>query len=185
MRAKDIRRGAVILYNGQPYRVIEFQHVAPGNWRAMVQTKLRNIITGSQTEHRFSSAEDIPEADVYSFKAQYLYQDASGYHFMNSSNYEEVALSAELLGDGVYYLQEQMEVGITTYNEQPVGIELPATVVLTIAETEPEVRGATASNSPKPAKTDTGLQLSVPPFIKQGERIVVNTLEGTYVGRAE
>ncbi|RIL12125.1 MAG: elongation factor P [Proteobacteria bacterium] len=185
MRANTIRKGAVIMYNGAPHRVIDFHHHTPGNLRAMVQTKLRNILTGNQTETRFSATEDVPEADVHTSKATYLYSDNTGYHFMNSESYEEVTLNAEQLGDGIYYLQDQMLVDITTFEGNPVGINLPQTVVLTIVETEPELRGATASNSPKPAKTDTGLTLNVPPFLKQGEKIVVNTETGQYLSRAE
>ncbi len=185
MKATALRKGTVILYNDQPYKVLEFVHNTPGKGQAVVQTKLRNLINGSQTDVRFNSNEEVSEADVFSFKATYLYADGDGYHFMNSDNYDQLTLQEDLLGDAVYYLQDQMQVGITTYNEEPIGIELPASVVLTIEETEPELKGATASNSPKPAITDTGLKLSVPPFIKQGEKIVVNTAEGKYVSRAD
>lgn len=185
MKANQIRKGNVILYKDAPYKVMEFFHNTPGKGQAVVQTKLRNLLTGSQTEVRFNSTESVQEADVFSYKATYLYSDGDGYHFMNSENYEQVALTEELLGDALYYLQEQMQVDITTYNQDPIGVQLPATVVLTVEETEPELKGATASNSPKPAKTDTGLSLSVPPFIKQGERIVVNTSDGSYISRSD
>ena len=185
MKANDIRRGVVLMYNKVPHRVMEFHHHTPGNLRAMVQTKLRNLLTGNQTEVRFSSTEEIERADVDSFAATYLYADAVGYHFMNSVSYEEVTVSEELMGESKYYLQDQMSVQVTTYQGAPIGIELPESVVLTVVETEPELRGATASNSPKPAKTDTGLQLSVPPFVKIGDRIIVNTTQGTYTSRAD
>ena len=185
MKASDIRRGAVILYNNVPHRVMDFNHHTPGNLRAMVQTKLRNLLSGTQTEVRFSSTEQLPEADVNTGKATYLYEDQSGYHFMNAESYEEVSMSKDQLGDALYYLQDQMEVEITTFNGEPIGINLPQSVILEIADTEPEMRGATASNSPKPAKTTTGLQLSVPAFIKIGERIIVNTEEGKYLSRAD
>lgn len=185
MKAKDIRRGKVIMHNGTPYRVMDFHHHTPGNLRAMVQTKLRNLLTGTQTEVRFSSTEDIPEADVYTCQATFLYSDNSGYNFMNQESYEEISLSKDVLGDGVYYLQDGMIVDISIYEGNPIGVSLPKTTVLTIAETEPEMRGATASNSPKPAKTDTGLTLNVPPFVKIGDRIVVDTDEGKYISRSE
>jgi len=184
MKANDIRRGTVIMYNGAPHRVIDFHHHTPGNLRAMVQTKLRNLLSGTQTEVRFSSTEEVEEADVHVAPATYLYNDGHMYHFMNSQTYEEVSLSEEQLGDGIYYLQDQMEVEVTTFNGQTIGINLPQTVVLTVTETEPELRGATASNSPKPAKTNTGLTLSVPSFIKPGEKIVVSTAEKKYISRA-
>ncbi len=185
MKANDLRRGNVIMHNNQPYRVMDFHHHTPGNLRAMVQTKLRNLLTGNSTEVRFSATENIPEADVFYSKATYLYADNDGYHFMRTENFDQFSMSAEALGDAIYYLQDQMEVDVTDYNGEPIGIVVPQTVVLTVAETEPELKSATASNSPKPAKTDTGLQLTVPPFIKEGERIVVNTVEGIYVKRAE
>lgn len=185
MKANDIRRGVVLMYNNIPHRVMDFHHHTPGNLRAKVQTKLRNLLNGSQTEVRFSSTEDVPVADVTTVAATYLYSDGSGYHFMYTESYEEVTLSAELLGDGKYFLQDQMAVQITTFNGNPIGVELPQTVTLTVAETEPEMKGATASNSPKPAKTDTGLSVNVPAFVKVGDRIVVNTAESKYLSRAE
>jgi elongation factor P len=185
IKATTIRKGKVILHNNAPQRVLEFQHLTPGNLHAYVAVKLRNLLSGNQTETRFNADEKIEEADVHVTKATFLYQDSEGYHFMTSETYEQYAVSAEIMGDAVYYLQDEMEVGLTTFNGDPIGIELPQTVILTIADTEPELRGATASNSPKPAKTTSGLSLSVPPFVKIGDRIVVNTEEGTYVKRAE
>jgi elongation factor P len=185
MKANDIRKGVVIMYNKSPHRVMDFHHHTPGNLRAMVQTKLRNLLSGNQTEVRFSSTEELEEADVLSTKATYLYSDSTGNHFMLSDSYEQISIVDDVLADAKYYLQEQMEVDVLLYMSNPISVGLPATVVLTIAETEPELKGATASNSPKPAKTDTGLQLSVPPFIKEGERIVVGTADGKYISRAE
>jgi elongation factor P len=185
MKANDIRKGVVIMYNKSPHRVMDFHHHTPGNLRAMVQTKLRNLLSGNQTEVRFSSTEELEEADVLSTKATYLYSDSTGNHFMLSESYEQISIEDDVLADAKYYLQEQMEVDVLLYMSNPISVGLPATVVLTIAETEPELKGATASNSPKPAKTDTGLQLSVPPFIKEGERIVVGTADGKYISRAE
>lgn len=185
MKGNDISRGSVIMYNGQPYKVMEFRHHTPGNKRALVQTKLRNLLSGNQTEVRFSATEEIEEADVFFTKATYLYGDNSGYHFMRAETYEEFTIEAETLGDSVYYLQDQMEVDVTEYQGQAIGIVVPPSVILTVVETEPELKAATASNSPKPAKTDTGLTLSVPPFVKEGDRIVVNTVEGSYIKRAD
>lgn len=185
MKGNDIRKGVVLMYNGAPHKVMEFQHSTPGNLRARVQTKLRNMLSGSQTEVRFSATEDIEVADVFTVAATYLYSDISGYHFMNSESYEQVTFSEEALGEAKYFLQDGMAVQITLYEEQPIGIQLPMTVTLTVVETEPAIRGATATNSPKPAKTETGLTVSVPPFVKEGDRIIVNTAESTYVSRAE
>lgn len=151
----------------------------------MVQTKLRNLLNGNQTEVRFSATEDVPEADVMTSRATFLYKDMEGYHFMYTENYEQFTMNEDTLGDAVYYILDQMDVDITAYEGNPIGIQLPTTVVLTIEETAPELRGATASNSPKPAKTNTGLSLSVPPFIKIGDRVVVSTEEGKYMSRAD
>ena len=185
MKANDIRKGLVIMHNNQPHRVMEFNHHTPGNLRAMVQTKLRNLLSGNQTEVRYSSTETIVEADVTVFAATYLYADGSGYHFMNTDSYEEVTVSPAALGEASYYLQDEMKVDITTYEGDPIGVSLPSTVTLTIVETEPELKGSTASNSPKPAKTNTGLALTVPPFVKVGDRVLVNTDEGKYLSRAD
>lgn len=185
MKANSLRKGTVIVYNNSPYRVMDFTHVTPGKGQAVVQTKLRNLLTGSQTEVRFGSTESVDEADIYSYSATYLYSDGDGFHFMNADSYEQLVLTEELLGDAVYYLQEQMSVDVTTYNSEPIGVKLPQTVVLTVVETEPELKGATASNSPKPAITETGLSLNVPPFVKQGEKIVVNTESGEYISRSD
>jgi len=185
MKAKDIRKGKVIMYKDAPHAVMDFTHRTPGNLRAFVQAKLRNLITGIQSETRFSSTEDISLADVYSFNATYLYSDTSGHHFMNSESYEEVVLPEELVGDNRYYLMDGLSVSINTFNENPITVSVPKTVTLTIADTSPELRGATASNSPKPATTDTGLALAVPPFVKIGDRVVVDTEEGAYLSRAD
>lgn len=185
MKANSLRKGHVIMHNGIPFRVMDFHHHTPGNLRAMVQTKLRNLLNGTQTETRFSATEDVQEADVVTVAATYLYSDADGFHFMKTDTYEQIAMDKERLGDGVYYLQEQMQVDLTLYEGNPIGVNLPTTVILTITETEPELKGSTASNSPKRAKTDTGLDLMVPAFLKNGERIIVNTTDGKYLSRAD
>lgn len=185
MKAKDIRKGNVILHKGQPYRVMEFHHHTPGNLRAMVQAKLRSALTGVQTEVRFSSTEDLEVADIFQRKATYLYHDANGYHFMDAESYEEVVLSDELVADSKFFIREEMAVEVSTYNGEPIGLTLPTTVVLTVVDTEPGLKGATASNSPKPATMDTGLVVSVPPFVKIGDKIVVNVEESKYLSRSD
>ena len=185
MKASSVRKGNVIIYNGAPHRVMEANHNTPGNLRASVQMKLRNLLSGLQTENRFSATENVDEADIFYFKATYLYNDVEGYHFMNSENYEQFSIPEETIGDAKHFIQEQSEVEVTTFNDTPIGIKPPTTVILTVVDTEPEIKSATASNSPKPAKTDTGLTITVPPFVKVGDRIVVNTEECTYLKRAE
>jgi elongation factor P len=141
-------------------------------------------MNGNQMEHRFSSTEDIETADVFNQPGTFLYSDQNGSHFMNSETYEEVTISDEMLGTGKYYLQEGMQVQLSMYEENPIGIQLPQTVTLVIAETEPGLKGATQTNSPKPAKTDTGLQLNVPQFVNIGDKVIINTESGEYQSRA-
>ena len=185
MRAKDIRKGNVIIYNKAPYRVMEFAHRTPGNLRAFVQIKMRNLMSGAQTEQRFASDDELEFADLFTYKAQYLYSDGDGSHFMNIETYDQIALNEDIVGDAKYYLQEGITVEISTLDERPISLTLPKTVEMLIEDTTPELRGATASNSPKPARTTTGLQLTVPPFLKIGDKIVVDTEDGSYLSRAD
>lgn len=185
MKATDVSKGKIILFKDTPHTVMDYQHRTPGNKRGFVQVKMRNLLTGIQTEFKFSSDDTIELADVGNFDATYLYQDDMGFHFMNSENFEQIDLPKDVLKDNVYYLRENMTVQVNTYNDQPISINLPKTVVLTIVETQPELKGATANNSPKPATTDTGLTLNVPGFLKIGDRITVDTAEGSYLSRAE
>ncbi|HMO02075.1 MAG TPA: elongation factor P [Oligoflexia bacterium] len=185
MKASDLRRGNIILHNNTPYSVMDFHHHTPGNLRALVQLKLRNLLTGNQTEIKLGATDDVQPADVVTYPAVYLYADQGDYFFMNNENYEEVKFPADQIGEKRYFLQEQMAVHITFYNGQPINVELPGSVKLKIVETDPELKGATITNTGKPAKTDTGLALSVPQFIKQGETILVSTTDGKYLGRAD
>lgn len=184
MKANDIRKGKVIMYKNAPHQVLDFKHRTPGNLRAFVQTTLRNIISGIQCEARFSSTEEIDVANVFFFEATYLFHDNLGYHFMNSETYEEIILSEELIGDNKYYLQDQMVVEIMTFDENPIGVTLPKTVTLKVVETAPELKGATVTNTPKPATTDTGLVINVPMFVKIGDKVIVDTDSGDYLSRA-
>jgi elongation factor P len=184
MKAKDVRRGTVIIIKNNLYSVMDFHHHTPGNLRAMVHMKLRNLQTGTQMEQRFSSTEDIDTADVFNQSATFLYADQNGFHFMNSETYEQVTISPEMIGEGRFYVQEGMQVQLSMYEENPIGIEFPQTVTLTITETEPGLKGATQTNSPKPAKTETGLQLNVPQFVNIGDKVIINTETGEYQSRA-
>ena len=185
MQANDIRRGMVILYNDAPHRVLDFQHRTPGNLRAFVQAKLRNLRTGSSTEVRFSSTENIERATVEDHEMEYLYSDGDLYHFMNTETFEQVALDNETLGDSINYIVANTKIKIQFFEGKPIGIDLPPAVELTVTETEPELRGATASNSPKPATLETGVVVQVPPFIKEGDRIRVDPSSGAYLERAK
>jgi elongation factor P len=185
MQANDIRKGMIILYNGAPHRVLDFQHRTPGNLRAFVQAKLRNIKSGSSTEVRFSSTENIERAALDEHEMEYLYSDGESHHFMNTETYDQIALDADTLGDAVSYLVPGTKIQVEFFEAQPIGVELPPAVELTVVETQPEMKGATASNSQKPAKLETGVTVQVPPFIKEGDRIRVDPSKGVYLERAK
>jgi elongation factor P len=183
--ATQIRRGMVIVFEGEPCRVIDFRHHTPGNLRAMVQTKLRNILTGSSFEHRFRSSDTIERASLEQHEMEYLYSDASHHHFMNTENYEQIALDAEDLGDAGRWLTPGLRIQVEFYEGTPIGIELPPSIELTVTETEPGLKGATVSNVSKPATLENGVTIQVPPFINEGDRIRVDPVEGRYVERAK
>jgi elongation factor P len=185
MKANQIRRGMILVHNGVPHRVLDARHHTPGNLRAMMQTKLRNLITGASLEHRFSSTESVDRATLEQSNFKYLYSDGSNHHFMNEETYEQIELDDEALGDGVYYLIPELIIQIEFYDSKPISVQLPGSVELRVVETEPEMKGATISNSNKPAKLETGLTVQVPPFIQEGDLIRVDTSEGKYIERAK
>ncbi len=185
MNANDIRKGMIILHNGEPHSVMESHHRTPGNLRAFVQVKLRNLKNGNNFELRFSSTESVERAIMEHHDMVFLYKDDNLYHFMNTANYEQVALDEDALGDAAKYMTEGMKVQIEFYEGKPTNVDLPGSIELEVVETEPEVRGATASNSPKPAKLSNGVVVMVPPFIKQGERIRINPSEDKYLERVK
>ncbi|RJP19038.1 MAG: elongation factor P [Candidatus Omnitrophota bacterium] len=184
MKGNDLRKGRVIMYKGAPHQVMDYQHRTPGNLRAFVQTTLRNVLTGSQCEARFSSTEELDVADMYTFKGTFLYADGFGYHFMNSQNYEEVMVTDAVIGDKKYFLLDGMEVELSTFEGTPISVSLPKTAVVTIADAPPEFKGATATNAPKPAVTESGWKLSIPNFVNIGDKVVVDTDTGEYLNRA-
>lgn len=185
MQANDIRRGMIIIHNGVPHRVMDFQHRTPGNLRAFVQAKLRNLRNGASSEVRFSSTENIERASLEEHEMEFLYSDPDMHHFMNTETYDQIALDSESLGDAINYLVAGTKIQVEFFEGQPMGVELPPAVELTVVETQPEMKGATASNSPKPAKLETGVTVQVPPFIKQGDRIRVDPAKGVYLERAK
>lgn len=182
--ATDLRPGYIIVHNGQLHRILTVTHITPGNWRGMVHAKMRNLKTGSQLEHRFRSEDRVDKASFDTHEMQYLYSDPSGHHFMNMENYEQIALSDEVLGDSLGYLLPETVITVDFYEERPVGLELPNQVVLRIVDTEPVMKGATAAGGSKPAKLETGLTVGVPQFVEAGTRIIVDTRTGEYVSRA-
>lgn len=182
--ATQMRPGMIIKHNNDLHLVFSVEHRTPGNLRAFIQAKLRNIRTGAMFEHRFRSGDPIDRINVDEVAMEYLYQDGDSYHFMNTESYEQIFLSKDVLGDAVDYLTANLQIKVEFYDGKPVGIELPQTVELTVVETEPGLKSATASSVTKPARTETGLMVQVPPFINEGEKIRVDTAEGAYLSRA-
>ena len=184
MEAKQLRVGMVIHFNKFLYRVMKTQIVAPGNWRASVQTKLRKLSDSTQTEHRFRSDETVERAILDQREMQYLYQEGESYHFMDNKTYDQIALTADDLGDGVNFLVPNNTLKIELYEEKPVGVEFPKTVQLKVVDTEPHIKSATATNSYKAAKVENGASFLVPGFIVVDDLITVDTETGEYLNRA-
>jgi elongation factor P len=183
--ATQIKRGMTIKHNGELYRVFSFQHITPGNWRGMVQTKLKSVKSGSIIEHRFRSEDRVEQAYLETHTMEYLYSDGTDYFFMNTENFEQFHLPVDLLEDSVPYLTPNIRIQVEFYEGRAIGIELPASVELRVVSTEPALRGATVSNVNKPATLETGLVIQVPPFINEGELIRVDTSEGKYLERVK
>lgn len=184
IQASQLRPGMCILFEKDICRVMNAQHVTPGNLRGFVQARMRNLRTGNSFEHRFGSTEKVERAILDTNQMEYLYSDASGHHFMNQETYEQISLEDETLGDSMLYILPNTVISVDFYEEKPVGIELPNTVTLEVVETEPGLKGATASSSYKPAKMETGLVVQVPPFIEPGTKILIDTRENKYLSRA-
>ena len=182
--ATQMRPGMVIKHNNELHAVFSVEHRTPGNLRAFIQAKLRNLRTGAMFEHRFRSPDPIDRVIVDEIPMEFLYADGDDYYFMNTENFEQTHLRRDTLGDAVEYLTANLQIKVEFYDGKAVGIELPQTVDLKIIETEPGLKSATASSVTKPAKTETGLVVYVPPFINEGEVIRVDTAEGAYLSRA-
>jgi elongation factor P len=183
--ATQIRKGMIIIMDGTLYRVMEMQLITPGRWKAMVQTKLRNIQAGSQTEHRFRSEERLEQARLDELEMEFLYQQGDEYYFMNLENYEQVTLNAEAIGDAVKYLKPNTVIEVEMFDGKPVGINLPSPMDLKVVSTEPRLQGATKTALYKPAVLETGAVVQVPEFIKEGDVIRVDTRDDKYLERAK
>lgn len=182
--ATKMRPGMVIKFNNDLFSIFSVAHRTPGNLRGFVQAKMRNLNSGSMIEHRFSSEDKVERAILDEVEMEYLYDDGEYYYFMNTENYEQMHLTKDILGDATSYLIPQLRVAVEFYEGKPISVELPASIDMTVVETEPGLKGATVSNVTKPAKMETGLVVQVPAFITEGEKIRVNTAEGTYQERA-
>jgi len=183
--ATNIRKGMVIVFENDPCRVIDFRHHTPGNLRAMVQTKMKNLRTGSSFEHRFRADDAITKADMETHELEFLYQGGDSYHFMNTENYDQLEMDEETLGDNAKWMQPGMKILAEWYSGKPVSIQLPQYLVLEIVETAPVMKTATKTASAKPAKLENGVTVNVPEFIGQGEKVKVNPLTGEYMERAK
>jgi elongation factor P len=179
-----MKKGMLIKIGEDLFRLLEVRHMTPGNLRAFVQVKMRNIRSGSLADNRFRSEDTIERATLDEREMQYLYQDGDAFYFMDTTSFEQVHISSEALGDSVSYLKPEMTIQVEFYGTEPVGIELPVTVDLKVVETAPGIKGATASNQIKPATTETGLVVNVPPFVNEGDMIRVSTETGEYLARA-
>jgi elongation factor P len=184
IQATRLKKGNLIKYNNELFRVIDLQHVTPGNLRGFVRVKLRNIRNGTLADQKLRSEDTIERAILDERTMQYLYRDGDSFHFMDTESFEQLHIDAEVLGESVNYLVPDATIAVEFYGAEPVGIELPPTVDLTVEDTAPGIKGATASAQVKPARLETGLVVNVPPFVNNGEKVRVSTDTGEYLSRA-
>ncbi|MGO1173117.1 MAG: elongation factor P [Actinomycetaceae bacterium] len=180
----DLKNGMVLKIDNQLWSVVEFQHVKPGKGPAFVRTKLKNVLSGKGVDKTFNAGVKVETATVDRRDMQYLYNDGTDYIFMDSSNYEQIPVRPEVVGDAANFMLENTDVVVATYEEQVLFIELPVSVVLEVTETEPGLQGDRSSAGTKPATLETGYQIQVPLFLEQGVKVKVDTRSGDYLGRA-
>lgn len=182
--ATDFKKGLRVLIEGEPYIIVDFSHAKMGRGRPHTKAKMKHLITGAVFEKTYLSSESFELPDLEHRKMQYLYNDADGYHFMDSATYEQTALSADSLGDSRFYLMENQEYSILFFEGRAISLDLPASVVLKIVESEPAIKGDSVTNIQKTAKLETGLEIKVPLFVKEGDSVKVDTRTGEYIERA-
>jgi elongation factor P len=180
----DIKAGKNILWEGQPFVVLSHEHSKTGRAGAVLRTKLRNLLTGAVLDKTFQGSEKIDNADMSKTKAQYLYPEQDGYMFMDMNTYDQFTFSKDAIGSAALYLLEGTEVTVLNFNDTPVNIELPIKVTLTVVEAPPGIKGDTAGTGGKVVTLETGLKISAPLFVNEGDRVIVNTEKGEYVSRA-
>jgi len=183
--ASSVRKGNVLDVEGRLYVVLNAESFFPGKGTPTTQIDMRRISDGVKTQQRYKTTEQVERATVEEREYQFLYQDGDGFHFMNTENYEQIAMQNDVVGDQAAYLQPEMKVKLSVHEGTPIAIELPQKVVLEVTDTEPTTKGQTASSSYKPAVLSNGVRSAVPPFITVGTRIVVMTADGSYVERAK
>lgn len=183
--ATQLRVGMIVVHQTDLHRIMELIHITPGNKRGFVQTKMRNLRSGLQTEYKFRSEDKVDRVSLEQTEMEYLYQSGNDFHFMNSDNYEQITLSKDSLGDSVSYLTPNLKIRVDMYDGQPVGVSLPKTVDLRVTDAPPTMKSATVTNELKPATTETGLVVRVPSFIGVGDTVRVDTETGAYLSRAK
>lgn len=183
--ATQLRVGMIVIHQNNPHRIMDLTHVTPGNWRGFVRTKLRNLRTGLQTEHRFRSEDQVERVTLDQREMEYLYEADNEYHFMDVETYEQTSLSRETLGDTVLYLIPNLRLRVDFLEGQPVSISLPKTVDLRVKDTPPAMKTATVTTEMKPATLETGLVVRVPSFITAGDTVRVDTESGGYLSRVK
>ncbi len=183
--ASDFRKGITFEMNGEPHVVLDFQHVKPGKGAAFVRTKYRNILTGATREEAFNPNDKFPKAHIETKQMQYLYNDGELYYFMDQDTYDQVPLTAELVAEAVKYIRENDIATVKFYKDNAFDVEAPNFVDLEVVETEPGVKGDTATNVTKAATVETGAVIQVPIFINEGEKIQIDTRTGEYLGRSK
>ena len=184
IQATRMKKGMLIKVGADLFRVLELQHVTPGNLRGFVRVKFRYIRTGALADQKLRSEDSVERAVLDERAMQYMYRDGDSFHFMDTESYEQLHISEEALGDAVNYLIPDAVINVEFYGAEPVGIELPVTVDLTVEDTAPGIKGATASAQVKPARLETGLVVQVPPFVNPGDKVRVSTETGEYLSRA-
>ncbi len=184
INATRLKKGMLVKIGADLFRVLELQHVTPGNLRGFVRIKFRNIRNGSLSDQKLRSEDTLDRAVLDEREMQYLYKDGDSFHFMDTASFEQLHIDAEALGESVDYLIPDALIKVEFYGEEPVGIELPPTVDLVVEDTAPGIKGATASNQIKPARLETGLVVNVPPFVNTGDKVRVSTDTGEYLSRA-
>ena len=184
MEANDLRKGTIILYQGELYVCMDFHRGSPGNKRAFVQASFKGLNNGRSFQNKFASDEECQRANLDPKPCQYLYHDAEGFHLMHMQSYHTFAISDEMIGDNKHYLKEEMEIKIQFFEGNPVLPEIPKAVILKVTDAPPGIRGDSVSNTLKTAVCETGLKVQVPLFIKDGDMIRINTETGEYTGRA-
>lgn len=182
--SNDLRPGITVELDGMVWQVVEFQHVKPGKGAAFVRTKMKNMQTGSVVERTFNAGEKVPTAQVERKPMQYLYGEDGSYYFMDNETFEQIMLTKEQLGNALNFIKENMDITVLFFNGTVIGVDIPNSVELQVVETEPGIRGDTATGGVKPAKMETGYVVKVPLFINEGDVLVIDTRTGAYISRA-